>query len=205
MMNLNRWNRWRYTLYAPLYDWITQSFAVSRQRSITLLELSAGEKLLIVGAGTGEDLPFIPAGVNVLATDLTPAMVARMQQKAQHLPCQVEARVMDGQALNLPDATFDAVILHLILAVIPDPYACIREVNRVLKPGGRVVIYDKFLPADAKLTWIRRALNLLTSIAFSDINRKREEIVASVALRLLHEEPATYQRLGYSIALYEKS
>ena len=66
-VNTNRWNRWRYTLYAPIYDWIVRSFNTSRRRSIQLLELKAGEQVLLVGAGTGEDIQFMPEDVQITA------------------------------------------------------------------------------------------------------------------------------------------
>ncbi len=58
-INTNRWNRIRYTAVAPLYDHIAR-FGVHRRRSVELLAPQAGERVLIVGAGTGADLPFTP-------------------------------------------------------------------------------------------------------------------------------------------------
>lgn len=95
-------------------------------------------------------------------------------------------------------------MLHLILAVIPDPIACIQEAARVLKPGGRVVVFDKFLPEKEMTSLPRRLANLIANFAFSDINRTLESIVATAPLNLLHEEAAVYGRFGYKIALYEK-
>ena len=68
-MNATTWNRIRYTLWAPFYDFVAL-FGRQRRRSIALLALQPGERALLVGAGTGADLPLIPAGVEVLATDL---------------------------------------------------------------------------------------------------------------------------------------
>lgn len=200
-MNTNRWNRIRYTLYAPIYDRIVRSFNPSRKRSIQLLELKVGERVLLVGAGTGEDLQFILEGVEITAVDITPATVEHIRRKAGALKRPVQAAVMDGQALELPSESFDVVVLHLILAVIPEPIACIREAARVLKPG---VVFDKFLPEMEKPSLPRRLVNLIANFAFSDINRKLEPIAAAAPLRLLHEEPAVYGRFGYKIALYEK-
>lgn len=184
------WNRWRYTVWAPIYDAVAR-FGRQRRRSLALLELRPGERVLVVGAGTGADLPFIPAGVEVLATDLTPAMLARARS---HVRPGVELRVMDGQALDLPDASFDAVILHLIVAVIPDPVACLREAARVLKPGGRMAVFDKFLPDGAQPSLPRRAANALTSLLFTDINRRFGDILAAsgAPLRVEHDEPALF-------------
>jgi ubiquinone/menaquinone biosynthesis C-methylase UbiE len=204
-VNTNGWNRIRYTLYAPIYDRIVRSFNTSRKRSIQLLELKAGERVLLVGAGTGEDIQYIPEGVEITAVDITPAMVEHIRRKAVTLKRPVQAEVMDGQALELASESFDAVVLHLILAVIPDPIACIREAARVLKPGGRAVIFDKFLPEKEQPSLLRHLLNWITNFAFSDINRKLEPIAAAVPIKLLHEEPTSYRRFGYKIALYQKS
>ena len=178
-MNTNGWNRIRYTLYAPIYDRIVRSFNTSRKRSIQLLELKAGERVLLVGAGTGEDIQYIPEGVEITAVDITPAMVEHIRRKAVTLKRPVQAEVMDGQALELASESFDAVVLHLILAVIPDPIACIREAARVLKPGGRAVIFDKFLPEKEQPSLLRHLLNWITNFAFSDINRNLEPIAAA--------------------------
>lgn len=182
------WNRRRYTLWAPLYDFVAR-FGRQRRRSLALLDLRPGERALIVGAGTGADLPLIPSGVSVLATDLTPAMLDRARPRARP---GVELRVMDGQALDLPDASFDAVILHLIVAVIPDPVACLREAARVLRPGGRVVVFDKFLPDGARPSLPRRLANAVTGALFTDINRRFGEILqgAGKPLRVERDEPA---------------
>ncbi len=204
-MNTKKWNRIRYTLYAPIYDRIVRSFNTSRKRSLQLLELKAGERVLLVGAGTGEDIQYIPEGVEITAVDITPAMVEHIRRKAETLKRAVQAEVMDGQALELASESFDAVALHLILAVIPDPIACIREAACVLKPGGRAVIFDKFLPEKEQPSLLRHLLNWITNFAFSDINRKLEPIAAAVPIKLLHEEPTSYRRFGYKIALYQKS
>jgi ubiquinone/menaquinone biosynthesis C-methylase UbiE len=117
--NTNAWKRFSYTLWAPIYDrLITPLFTQRRRRSIQLLDPKPGERLLLVGAGTGLDLDFLPPGPQIVATDLTPAMISRLQRRADRLGLSVDAQVMDGQALEFPDASFDAVILHLIVAVI---------------------------------------------------------------------------------------
>jgi len=191
-LNTNRWNRMRYTLWAPLYDHLAGVLQSRRRRSVQLLHLQPGESVLIVGAGTGLDLPLLPRGVSVTAVDITPAMVKRLRRRAGALEIPVDARVMDGQALAFPDGAFDAVILHLILAVIPDPYACIREAERVLRPGGRLVILDKFLPDDRSPSLARRVLNGITRILATDINRQVGPILAATRLRIEHQEPAGF-------------
>jgi phosphatidylethanolamine/phosphatidyl-N-methylethanolamine N-methyltransferase len=188
-INTNTWNRVRYTAFAPLYDRLAR-FGPQRKRSIELLALQPGERVLIVGAGTGADLPFIPAGVEVVAGDITPAMVERVRARARKLGRPAVAEVMDGQELPLPDGTFDAVILHLIIAVIPDPAACLRETARVLKSNGRAVVFDKFVPDARGPSLLRRVVNLATNALFSDITRRLGPLVHGSGLRIVHREPA---------------
>jgi phosphatidylethanolamine/phosphatidyl-N-methylethanolamine N-methyltransferase len=173
-MPSNAWIRFRYSFWAPHYDRVTR-FPRERQRSLALLDLQHGERLLIIGCGTGADLPFVPAGVEVLAVDLTPAMI---RQAMAHARPGIEFRVMDGMALDLPDASFDAAVLHMVLEVIPDPARCLAEAARVLRPGGRLAVFDKFLPESASVGPLRRAGLALLDFVFTSTNRRMGEILA---------------------------
>jgi phosphatidylethanolamine/phosphatidyl-N-methylethanolamine N-methyltransferase len=182
------WQRLRYTIWAPHYDRVTK-FHDERRRSISLLGLAPGERVLIVGCGTGADLPLLPADVAVLATDYTPAMLEQARARARP---NVELRRMDGRALDLADASFDAAILHMVLEVVPEPARCLAEVARVLRPGGRVAVFDKFLPDGARPSWPRRAALALLDTVFTSTNRQMAEILAAsgAPLDVVHDEPA---------------
>jgi phosphatidylethanolamine/phosphatidyl-N-methylethanolamine N-methyltransferase len=196
-INTAAWNRARYSIYAPLYDTLAAPFQGGRRRAVELLGLQAGERVLVLGCGTGLDLPLLPAGLAVSAINLTPAMVRRTAARAARLEQRVGASVMNDERLVFPDASFDAVLLHLILAVIPDPVACAREAARVLRPGGRVSIFDKFLPDNAQPSPLRRAANVVTGTLFSEINRQLRPILGAAGLVVQQTEPAglggTYQ------------
>jgi ubiquinone/menaquinone biosynthesis C-methylase UbiE len=182
-----RWNRIRYTLIAPVYDTLVRVGA-HRRRAAALLDLKPGERVLVDGCGTGADLAHLPAGVEVTATDLTPAMVERTRRFAAKLARSVDARVMDAQALDLPDASFDAVLLHLILAVVPDPQAALREAERVLRPGGRATVLDKWVPEGERPSLPRRAANRVARIVATDITRQLGPLVDRTSLRVEHRE-----------------
>lgn len=198
----NAWNRLRYTLIAPLYDAVVR-VASQRRRSISLLELRPGERLLISGSGTGADLPYVPPDVEVHAVDITPAMVERTRRRAAALGREVKARVGDAQALDYPDAWFDAVVLHLIVAVAPDGRRVLEEAARVLKPGGRAVVFDKFAPEGGRPSLLRRALNVVTRIVATEVTRQLEPLVRGTGLELVHREPAAPAAL-LEIALLRK-
>jgi ubiquinone/menaquinone biosynthesis C-methylase UbiE len=172
----SRWERRRYAFWAPIYDLFVAPLRRARQRSVEGLGLKAGERVLLVGAGTGEDLPFLPTGVLALATDLMPEMLGRAVRKGRpgsHLA------VMDGHGLAVPNGAFDAVVLHLILAVIPDPALCFAEAVRVLRPGGRIAVLDKFVAPGQAVSTARKLLNRVTKPIATDITRRLDEIVRS--------------------------
>jgi len=111
---------------------------------------------------------------------------------------------MDGQALRYDDNSFDKIILHLILAVIPNPVACIKEAERVLKPGGYIVVFDKFVHKDKKVSFIRRFANLLTNFFFSDITRDFESIVNKTELVVISDIDADFNGNFRLIKLIKK-
>lgn len=191
-MNWLKWNKIRYSIYAPFYDLIGNIFNDSRKRSIDNLDIKNGDKVLLLGAGTGIDLAFLPENCTVYATDITEAMVKRIRKKALGIKVDVKPLVMDGQNLEFPDEHFDKVILHLILAVIPDPHACIKEVDRVTKTGGGIAVFDKFLTGSNPPGVTRRFLNRVTRLLFSDINRRIENIIAPTDLKLIHNKPEKF-------------
>lgn len=185
----NDWNRTIYRLYAPVYDWLATPFEYGRQRAIDRLDVSAGDRVLLVGCGTGRDLDLLPAGASVAGIDITPAMVRRTAARAHAVDPAVEAQVADGGALPFKADAFDAVTLHLVLSVVPDPAAVVAETARVLAPGGRVSIFDKFVPADETPSTLRRAVNPLARRLFADLTRPLEPLVADTDLVIGEREP----------------
>jgi ubiquinone/menaquinone biosynthesis C-methylase UbiE len=188
------WNRLRYTLWAPVYDAIARAagFATARRLAIERLQLSAGDQVLVVGAGTGLDLEFLPSNVHVTAIDVTPAMLKRLERRAAERGVPVSAHIMDARQLAFPDSYFDAVVMHLILAVMPDPERGMREAVRVLKRGGRITVFDKFLRDDERPSVRRRLLNAVASPLFSDLNRRLGPLIAGTPLVVEHDEPVAF-------------
>lgn len=191
-INNNAWNKLRYTIYTPGYDLVAEVFRESRKKSIQSLQIKPGTKILIVGAGTGLDLEFLPHDCEVVATDITPSMITKINQRNSSFDTPVQTLVMDGQALGFEDNSFDIVILHLILAVIPDPIACIKEVERVIRTDGQIAVFDKFLPKNYKASYLRKAVNVFTNVLFSDITRDFESIHRQTNLKLVSDKDANF-------------
>ena len=179
-----------YRLWAPVYDYVMRPvYGRARRRAIELLNLQPGEKVLIPGIGTGLDLPLIPAGVQLTGIDLTPSMLEKARLKADGRA--VKLAVMNAQKLEFESSSFDAVILNLILSVVPDGAVAFGEAWRVLRPGGRAVIFDKFLPESGKLTLFRSILGRIIRIIGTDPNRRLSQLLCpSPDLTIILDAPS---------------
>jgi len=187
----NRRNQFVYRLWAPVYDAVLERlFRQGRRRAMAQLGLQAGERVCLVGVGTGADLLYLPKGVNGIGVDLSEAMLARAEKKLPIAGCEIDLRIGDAQALPLDDRGFDAVILNLILSVVPDPARCMSEAIRVLRPGGRIVVFDKFLPDGTEPIWGRRLANLVSTRLGTDLNRRLGDILSGLPCEVAHDEPS---------------
>lgn len=160
--------------------------------SIARLQLAPGDRVLIAGGGTGLDLPHMPAGVDITAIDVTPAMLKRLEHRAAVAGRNVKTRIMDARTLAFADGSFDAIVMHLILAVMPQPERGLREAVRVLKPGGRIAVFDKFLRDEQQPSLKRRAFNVLAKPLFSDLNRRLGPLIAGLPLAIEHDQPVAF-------------
>ncbi len=171
-------NQTIYKLWAPIYDTVMGPFAgKARRHAIEMLNLRAGESVLLVGVGTGLDLPQLQAGVKAIGIDLSSAMLRKARDKVNGQ--NVTLLEMNAQALDFPNDSFDAVILNLILSVVPDGAVAFREAWRVLRPGGRAVIFDKFAPEEGPISALRRGVGKIIALFGTDPNRRLSEIMGS--------------------------
>jgi ubiquinone/menaquinone biosynthesis C-methylase UbiE len=184
--------RYTYTLLAPLYDMIVEA-ASRRWRQDSLAALAAmptgiqGKRILIAGIGSGLDIPYLPAGGSYTGLDITPAMLRRARVRAKRCDSRIELQQGDVMALPYADASFDAVIMHLIVAVVPDAERALGEAARVLKPGGRIFIIDKFLRPGQRAP-LRRMLSPLLGRVATRMDVVFEQLLAAVpSLRVVSD------------------
>lgn len=109
--------------------------------SLRRAELRSGMRFLDVAAGSGAlSVPAARLGAQVLATDQSPVMLELLQARAQKEGLNIETRVMDGHALQLDDESFDMAGSQFGVMLFPDMPKAIREMARVVRQGGRVLI-----------------------------------------------------------------
>lgn len=181
--------RMSYSLIAPLYDMVIERpMREARKRSLAALPSDTPQKVLISGVGTGLDLPYLPALHHYTALDFNPAMLSRAKARNEKL----DVKFVLGDSMNLPyaDAQFDFVVLHLIVAVVPEPQRCLSEAARVLKPGCTMLLFDKFLqpeqcaPLRRLLTPLSRRMATRMDVVFENVLR------ATPNLKIISNEPA---------------
>jgi len=180
-----------YTFFAPWYDLAIESATrQARGASLRRLKQDPDAGLLLCGAGSGLDIPHLPRGSAVTALDLTPAMICRARRRAARNRRAVFFIVGDATALPFASGTFDAVVLHLILAVIQRPDRALSEAARVVRPGGRLLIFDKFLKPGERAP-LRRFANLFLAPVLTRTDVVFEKVLSGVpGLRVTEDRPA---------------
>lgn len=184
-------NKKIYRRWAGMYDKFFGSDYINKQREleISMLNLKAGDRVLFIGIGTGEDLKFIPKGLEIVGVDITDEMLDIARKKAKKLNLNdIQILNMDGQKLDFEDKSFDVVVLNLILSVIPDGHKCLSEAYRVLRDDGTIAVFDKFLDDKSNPNFIRRVLNKVTSYLGTDINRRFFDILCNIKLSVMEEK-----------------
>lgn len=198
--------RRRYDRLAPFFDLLEgvaerMAFAPWRQRLWS--EVGAG-RVLEVGVGTGKNFPYHPAGADITAIDFSPAMLARAQHKLEQSLASVELLPMDVERLTFPDNSFDTVVASFVFCSVPLPVKGLREVLRVCKPGGRVLLLEHVLSEDPLRARIMNWLNpLVVRLVGANINRRTVNNVSAAGLAIDSVEDLGHSGLVKLIKAYK--
>ena len=120
-------------------------------------------KTLEVAVGTGLNLSHYPSEIELTGIDLSPEMLEIARARGRESNPGAALDVGDAHALPFEDATFDTVVSTYSLCNIPDPRRAVSEMNRVLRPGGKLVLVDHIRSSIKPLYWLQRALEFVTS------------------------------------------
>ena len=130
-------------------------------------------KVLEVGMGTGRNIPYYPAGIQVTGIDLSERMLACAIETARQLGKVVDIQEGDVQKLKFPDNSFDLAAATFVFCLVPDPIQGLRELKRVVKPGGRILLLEHVRSDQPAIGLLMDLINPLITIGtWPNINRR---------------------------------
>lgn len=174
----NFWIKCIYKLASPIYDKFFNSgvFLNTRKEIFHEIPFEKEHKILFVGVGTGADLELINhKELDITAIDYSPDMLGKAKKKFRN--STIKFMEMDAQQMEFNNKEFDYVVASLILSVVPDANKCFQEMVRVLKPEGQIILFDKFVPKNEKLSVPKKLLRPIISVLGTDIGRSFEELL----------------------------
>ncbi len=149
-----------YKRWAPIYDNTFGRFTTEgRRHAVEIINRREG-RVLEVGVGTGLSLPYYDTHLEIVGIDLSPEMLERAREKVaeESLSHVTGLREMDAGELDFADESFDTVVAMYTLTVVPDPAKVMRELERVCKVGGQVILVNHFSQDDGVRGWVERRM-----------------------------------------------
>jgi phosphatidylethanolamine/phosphatidyl-N-methylethanolamine N-methyltransferase len=191
-----------YDRLAPLYDTLFgQVLEPGRKRMAEVVRTLQPGSLLEVGVGTGLALAGYPAGCKIVGIDLSHDMLERARERAARLPQHdIAVEHMNAERMRFADGTFDCVTVPYVLSVTPRPAELVREIRRVCKPGGTIVVLNHF--SGSKLWWLleRAVRSAAEHVGFRSDFRYDEQIL-SHDWRVMSAEPVNLFGLSRLVVL----
>jgi phosphatidylethanolamine/phosphatidyl-N-methylethanolamine N-methyltransferase len=179
-----------YERLAPVYD-VVYGLLLDhgRQAAVARLAPKPGETILEVGVGTGLSAVAYPRTCRVTAIDVSAPMLGRAQERLAKRECQhVRLCRMDAGHLAFTEGVFDAVYAPYVLNVVPDPIGVVREMMRVCRPGGRLVLLNHFEHRSGPL-WMRAAGRVAVWLTGANWHLDLAELLAATNLVAESIEP----------------
>ena len=152
--------RTAYRRWAPVYDHTFGKIASEgRKHAVEIINRSSG-RVLEVGVGTGLSLPAYKRGLEIVGIDLSPEMLEKARERVAELELANISGLheMDAGELAFPDNGFDTVVAMYVMTVVPEPEKVMRELARVCKPGGQVLLVNHFSTEEGMRGWVERRM-----------------------------------------------
>jgi phosphatidylethanolamine/phosphatidyl-N-methylethanolamine N-methyltransferase len=153
-----------YSRIAKVYDLtFGPTLHPGRLQAIQRMDIQSAERVLEVGVGTGINLSLYPKNCSVTGIDFSAPMLEIARERAARKEVQnVRLLQMDAADMKFADNSFDIVYAPYVISVVPDPVTVAREMHRVCRPGGRIIVLNHFLSPNPLLSRIERLISPLT-------------------------------------------
>jgi phosphatidylethanolamine/phosphatidyl-N-methylethanolamine N-methyltransferase len=174
----------RYDRIAPFFDLLEAPmeglfFKPWRAR---LWANATGHHILEVGVGTGKNFAYYPKDARITAIDLSPNMLKLAEQAKNKNNIQVDLALMDVQSLPYADNSFDTVIAAFVFCSVPLPIKGLKELYRVCKPSGQVLLLEHVISSKPVFAWAMNMLNpIIVKLVGANINRNTVKNVKACA------------------------
>lgn len=183
----------RYDRISRFYDFfesIVENSVFETWRRRYLKDLKGD--ILEVGVGTGKNLKYYSKDAFVTGIDLSPGMLSKARKKAEDMN-NVTLLEMDAQNLKFPDKNFDYVLATFVLCSVPDPVKAAREMQRVLKDDGEIILIEHVLSKNKLIALFEHIHNPVTSRLFGfNVNRDTRGNILSAGLTILEDENLSF-------------
>jgi phosphatidylethanolamine/phosphatidyl-N-methylethanolamine N-methyltransferase len=153
-----------YEKLASVYDYtFGPTLHAGRLQALQRMAIASDDRILEVGVGTGINMTLYPRDCSVTGVDLSDSMLEKAYEKIEKNGLRnVRLMQMDASALNFADDSFDIVYAPYLISVVPDPVQVAREMRRVCRPGGRIIILNHFRSPNRLLSWGERLISPFT-------------------------------------------
>ncbi|MDD2738207.1 methyltransferase type 11 [Methylomonas lenta] len=190
--------RQRYDRLAPWFDSLEgflEGLLFRRLRK-KLWAMAEGEHILEVGVGTGKNFDFYPADSQMTAIDFSPKMLVQAKRKQERKQIKVHLDLMDVQTLCYADNSFDTVVASFVFCSVPQPRKGLKELYRVLKPGGQLLLLEHVLSSNKYMAAMMNLLNpLVVRLVGANINRQTVKNVQACSFRSIFIDPSSSDML----------
>lgn len=204
----NQWNKIIYKLWSPIYDSFFNKgiFLKARREVFAVPHFHEGQKVLFVGVGTGAELELIDhSKLQITAIDYSSEMLSKA--KAKFVDSSINFLEMDAQHLSFNNESFDVVVGSLIVSVVPNPEKSIEEMIRVLKPNGKIIIFDKFAPKNANISLMKKIFRPIITKLGTDIGINFEQLISNhiLCLEVNEDKELMFNGMFRKIIMTKKS
>ena len=186
-----------YATLCPVYNVVFgPALQAGRAAAVGRMDIQPGDRVLEVGIGTGLNVPLYPRTCRVTGVDRSASMLQKARERVERQRLRhVRLVEMDAAHLTFADASFDRVYAPYLVSVVADPISVVREMVRVCRPGGRIVILNHFRSRNPIASQVERALSPLTVHIGFKADLDLSAFLAQTGLRPLSIEKVNYPRL----------